>query len=343
MSDVLRCERASVRFGQVTALADASLYAERGEILAILGPSGCGKTTLLRCIAGFQRLDAGEIAVDGRTVESARVHLAPHLRAVGMVFQDFALFPHLSVRDNVGYGLPRGATRKARGEELIEMAGLPGLADRFPHQLSAGQQQRVAIIRSLAPRPALLLLDEPFSNLDPEIHSTLRAQVANLLRENGVTTVLVTHDRADAFAIADRVAVMQSGHVLQVAPPADLYFRPAYLAVARAAGSVQLLAGMVAGGRIATALGDLACLEGSAPGPASALVRPEWIIQSDVGVRAHVETFQVEGAMCRSILRLASGDTVEMLTVTGNGSLQGEVTVRVAVPVPVYPAPAREL
>src|SRR5690606_7367013 len=190
---------------------------QRGEIGCLLGQSGCGKTTVLRAIAGFEGLSAGRIALGGRELSTAQATAAPETRQVGVVFQDYALFPHLSVADNVGFGLRRmkGCERQARIASLLQLVGLATHADKFPHELSGGQQQRVALARALAPAPDLLLLDEPFSNLDVDLRERLATEVRDILKEVGTTAVLVTHDQHEAFAIADRIGVMHDGAIVQ--------------------------------------------------------------------------------------------------------------------------------
>ncbi len=340
MAEVLRCEGVSVRFGQTDAVREASIALEAGEILALLGPSGCGKTTLLRSIAGFQRVAAGEITVAGALVESRSHSVPAHRRPVGMVFQDFALFPHLDVAANVGYGLSRGAGRARRVEELLAIAGIGEFAQRHPHQLSAGQQQRVAIMRSLAPEPAVLLLDEPFSNLDPETRAALRIQVGRLLRSQRVSAILVTHDRADAFALADRIAVMDAGRILQVAAPEAIYARPASRRIAALAGAVQYLPAVARAGLLETPLGPILAAGPIADGPCEALVRPEWVTICRGGERTGmvVERY-LEGPFSRLVVRLEDGSMIEVLAPSGLSLDPGEAhAVRVDIPVPAFPA-----
>ena len=227
------------RFGSVEALRDASLTVERGEILAVLGPSGCGKSTMLRTIAGFEWPDSGSVTLDGRAV-SGSSWVPPERRQVGMVFQDYALFPHLSVADNVGYGLPR-KSRRARVSVVLELVGLAGLEERRPQELSGGQQQRVALARALAPEPSTVLLDEPWSSIDPILRGSMRDEIAAILRAAGVTVVLVTHDQEEAFSIADRVALMDSGEIVQVGTPEDMYYKPVSRRVAEFVGATNFI------------------------------------------------------------------------------------------------------
>jgi iron(III) transport system ATP-binding protein len=226
------------------AVADISLEVKRGEIISLLGPSGCGKTTLLRLIAGFERPDAGAIAIAGQTVASEEVWVNPENRHLGMVFQEYALFPHLTVADNIAFGLQKRRGEKCslkvwqksvtdakairdRVKELLELVGLQGLDRRYPHQLSGGQRQRVALARALAPSPEIVLLDEPLSNLDLQVRLYLREEVRKILKNTGTTAIFVTHDREEALVISDRVAVLRSGAIEQIGTPEDIYQAPA--------------------------------------------------------------------------------------------------------------------
>jgi iron(III) transport system ATP-binding protein len=263
----------SKRFGSVRAVDDANLCVERGEFVALLGPSGCGKTTFLRLIAGFERPDGGTVAIDGRQV-AGTTWVPPERRHVGMVFQDYALFPHLTVADNVGFGLGR-PERARRVTEALELVGLSGLDARYPSELSGGQQQRVALARALAPRPAVVLLDEPWSNIDALMRAAMRDELCSILRAADVTVMLVTHEREEAFSLADRIALMQDGTVVQAGSPEEIYFEPATRWAAQFVGAANLISGRLAGGRVETALGSFAAECGNGHAPVDVLVRPE--------------------------------------------------------------------
>ncbi len=261
------------RFGDVAALDGFDLEVEAGAILGLLGPSGCGKTTVLRVIAGFELPDAGAVTIGGRVVVGPGVAVPPEQRRVGMVFQDYALFPHLTVARNVGYGLPR-AGQAARVGAALEMVGLAGHGRAMPHELSGGEQQRVALARALAPRPAVVLLDEPFSNLDAPQRDRMRREVRTILVEARATAVFVTHDQEDALATSDLVAVMRAGRVVQVAPPDVVYRHPVDPWVARFLGEGLVLAGTARGDVVETAVGVLP-LVAPAHGDVQVMVRPE--------------------------------------------------------------------
>jgi iron(III) transport system ATP-binding protein len=232
---------------------------EQGDIACLLGPSGCGKTSVLRAIAGFLQPQSGEIRIQGKTVNSASVWITPEKRGVGVVFQDYALFPHLTVAENIAFGL-RGQARPAviaRVSELLELVGLGAFAERFPHELSGGQQQRVALARALAPSPALILLDEPFSNLDIELREKLSHEVRDILKAANTTAILVTHDQYEAFAMADVIGVLQEGSLAQWDEPYRLYHEPASRAVANFIGQGVFVEGKVSDHDLAIELGRL--------------------------------------------------------------------------------------
>jgi iron(III) transport system ATP-binding protein len=260
-------------YGTVTALDGLSFEATPGTIMALLGPSGCGKTTALRLIAGFEYPDSGTISVGDRTVAGPGVFVPPERRRVGVVFQDYALFPHLDVGDNVAYGLGRSGDR-ARVAEVLELVGLAGIADRPVNELSGGQQQRVALARALAPTPELILLDEPFSNLDATLRERLRDEVGEILRTAGVTTLFVTHDQAEALSMAEQVAVMREGRIEQVGTPEEIYSRPGSRWVAEFVGEIEVVPGEAGGGRVECELGLLPAEHG-VEGAVEVMIRPE--------------------------------------------------------------------
>jgi iron(III) transport system ATP-binding protein len=271
---MIRLDGVTKRFGATTAVDEASLCVDYGEVVALLGPSGCGKTTLLRLIAGFEHPDGGTVDVAGRRVAGARTWIPPEQRRVGMVFQDYALFPHLTVAENVGFGLSRRA-RPARVAQLLAIVGLDGLGRRYPHELSGGQQQRVALARALAPSPELVLLDEPWSNVDPFLRGTLRAEVSEIIRPLGVTVLLVTHDREEAFSVADRIALMRDGAVVQEGTSEEIYFSPVSRWAAEFVGAANVLTGRVVGGLVETSVGAFPANGASALEAAQVLIRPE--------------------------------------------------------------------
>jgi iron(III) transport system ATP-binding protein len=255
-----------------------------GEIFALLGPSGCGKTTTLRLIAGFERADAGEICVDGRCFEGSKTHLPPEARDIGIVFQEYALFPHLNVLENVAFGLKKlpAKLRDERAMTVLEMVGMTVFKDRKPHQLSGGQQQRVALARSIAPNPKLILLDEPFSNLDAGLRHSTREEIRVLLKNAGMSAVFITHDQEEALCFADRLAVMHDGRIEQIGTPETVYRRPQTPFVADFLGATNLIDGEAEGDCAETPLGRFQ-IAPSARGKVLLSVRPEHLImvQSD--------------------------------------------------------------
>lgn len=258
-------------FDGTLALDDFTLKVESGTLLTVLGPSGVGKTTALRILAGFELPDSGTVRVNGQTVNGPGVFVPPERRQVGMVFQDYALFPHLNVGRNVAFGL-EASGRSHRVAEVLEMVGLAGLEKRMPHELSAGQQQRVALARALAPRPQVILADEPFSNLDAALRKRLRAEVRSILREAETTTILVTHDQEEALAMSDRLALMNEGRVVQTGPPDHVYRNPTTSWVAEFLGDADFFDAHAKGGRITTPFGTFPTTRS---GPVRVMVRPE--------------------------------------------------------------------
>ena len=263
------------RYGTTEAVRNVSFAVETGSLVALLGPSGCGKTTTLRLIAGLEAPDAGSIWLDGRAVAGSSTWVAPDVRRVGMVFQDGALFPHLTVAQNIAFPL-RTRNGRARVEDLLALVGMPGYGERYPHQLSGGQQQRVALARALAPQPSVVLLDEPFSRLDAALRASLREEVRAIVKRTGATTVFVTHDQEEALSIADCVIVMFDGRVAQAGTPQEVYTRPATREIATFVGEANLLRGEANGLKAECALGGV-ILAAPAYGPVDILARPEAI------------------------------------------------------------------
>jgi iron(III) transport system ATP-binding protein len=338
MTSAVECVGVSKAFGHVHALRDADLTLETGTLTAVLGPSGCGKTTLLRAIAGFERVDAGTIFVSGQAVAGPHLHLPPERRRVTIVPQEQALFPHLTVAANVGYGVRRGAERDKAVAAMLELAGLAGLGDRMPHELSGGQQQRVALARALAPDPSVVLLDEPFGSLDAALREEIRSEVAGVLRASGATSLLVTHDQEEALSMADSVAVMRSGVIVQHGPPQDVYRRPADLWVAYFVGRANLLSGKATGRWVETPLGVLDLVE-PADGAVDVVIRPEQLHVAAGAGTATVEDRRYFGHDVVVAVCLASGDRLLVRLPSADPMPVGStVTVTCREPVLAFPA-----
>ena len=272
----VQLDNVSKSFGLTRAVESVTLAVHPGELFAVLGPSGCGKTTLLRLIAGFERPESGTVTVGSRAVAGDGTWVAPERRRIGMVFQDYALFPHLTVARNVEFGCGRGNRDGPR--RALELVGLQHKADRHPHELSGGERQRVALARALAPEPEVVLLDEPFSSLDATLRADLRREVELILRDAGATAILVTHDQEEALTLADRLALMRDGRIVQVGAPEDVYAQPAERWAAQFVGEVNMLPGVVRGDSVHTEVGsfDLIAPAGdSATGSVHIAVRPE--------------------------------------------------------------------
>jgi iron(III) transport system ATP-binding protein len=273
----LRLENLSLHYGAVTALDDVSFDVARGSILCLLGASGSGKSSALRLIAGLERPTSGRITLQDQVVADEGQHVEPERRHVGMVFQDFALFPHLTVKANIAFGI-RDEDRTQAGStvaRLLHDVGLTDRADHYPHMLSGGERQRVALARALAPRPRILLMDEPFSSLDSRLRDQVRGQTIDLLRRTGTTTILVTHDPVEAMRVADRIGVLAHGRLVQFGTAADIYQRPCSPQMARVFGHVNTVEGAVEGGTLVTPLGAFSAPLSAPPGPATVCVRAQ--------------------------------------------------------------------
>jgi len=314
-------------YGRHEVVAGLDFSLARGAIGCLLGPSGCGKTTVLRCIAGFEAVQAGEVLLAGRVVSAPGATVAPEKRRIGMVFQDYALFPHLHVAGNIAFGLHAApqAERAARVRELAELVGLSAALDQYPHEISGGQQQRVALARALAPRPELLLLDEPFSNLDIDLRERLSLEVREIIKASGATAVLVTHDQQEAFAMADEIGILHEGHIQQWDNPYNLYHRPANRFVADFVGQgVFLPAKALQGGKLEIELG---VLQGDSQGKheLEVLLRPDDVVHDDAApTRAEVLHKAFRGAEILYTLRLESGRKVLALVPSHHNHALGE-------------------
>jgi len=311
MSGSLKLAGLVKRFGDVSAVDGVSLDLATGEHLALIGPSGCGKSTILLMVAGLLAPDGGEIVIGNRRVAGDGAWVEPDQRRVGMVFQDYALFPHLTVSGNIAFGLDRLAKpeRRKRVDEVLALVGLEALSGRYPHELSSGQQQRVALARSLAPDPAVVLLDEPFSNLDRTLRESLRVETKAVLRRAGATAVLVTHDHSEALGFGDRVAVMRAGHVLQIGPPEALFDLPEDEFVANFLGSADFLpARRREGGMVSSEVGTFGPVAAGAGAELAVMVRPhEVTFDADAGGPATISGLEYQGATVLYELTLDSG------------------------------------
>ena len=324
-------------FGDQPVLQGVDLDVPAGALAAVLGPSGCGKTTLLRVLAGFERADAGTVRIGDRDVVGPRRHVVPERRGVAIVPQEGALFPHLTVAQNVAFGLPRRRGRAAVGD-LLDLVGLRGYEDRMPNELSGGQQQRVALARALAPKPDVVLLDEPFSALDAALRASVRADVRDALRTAGVTAVLVTHDQEEALSTADVVAVMREGVVVQAGTPEEVYRFPRDVEVARFVGEAVVIPATVRDGVVWTPLGHLPLAEPAADGTGRAVLRPEHVhlVPEGEGLSARVVDTHFYGhdASVRLEVR-CPGEVLLPVLCRTQGELPETATVGVRITGPV--------
>ena len=345
-SKVLELKDVHQSYGDHAVVKGLSFVLGRGSIGCLLGPSGCGKTTVLRCVAGFESISEGEIRINGTRMSGHGALVPPERRHIGMVFQDYALFPHLSVAQNIAFGL-RTLSRDERDSQvakLIDVVGLAGMAASFPHELSGGQQQRVALARALAPQPDLLLLDEPFSNLDTELRQRLSLEVREIIKRSNTTALLVTHDQHEAFAIADEIGIMHQGEIEQWDSAYNLYHRPASRFIADFVGQGVFVPGEVLSGRQVRI--ELGVLDGVIPGACGescascgkgcnvdVLLRPDDIIHDDASkVQAEVLHKAFRGADILYTLKLASGQTVLALVPSHhNHSLGEKIGIRLDV------------
>jgi iron(III) transport system ATP-binding protein len=327
-------------YGERQVLRGIELVVPSGSVTSILGPSGSGKTTLLRAICGFERTEAGSITLGGDILDDGNKYVAPERRGIGYVPQDGSLFPHLTVARNIRFGLPRGATSKARAAELLELIGLADRAKSYPHQLSGGQQQRVALARALAISPRLVLLDEPFASLDASLRATVRGDVIRILRTAGATALLVTHDQDEALSLSDQIAVLRDGVIAQLGPPDVVYRAPVDADLAGFIGDLNLLDGVVEGDHVVTALGRLPKADPTVGRPGEqvvVLVRPEQLVLAGAaaadGTSASVVDQEFYGH--DAIVRLSVGEIGLIARVRGGATWTAGTQTRVGVDGPV--------
>lgn len=337
MTHALELDNISVALENTPIVKTIRLKLKQGDIGCLLGPSGCGKTTLLRAIAGFEPITEGEIRIAGQRVSQPGMALPVEKRQVGMVFQDYALFPHLSIRDNISFGLLgwKSAEKRQRVAELAKMLRIEELLDAYPHRLSGGQQQRVAIARAMAPRPRILLLDEPFASLDVELREDIAREIRDVLKQDGITTILVSHNQLEAFAMADEIGVMRSGRLLQWSSAFELYHEPRSAYVADFVGEGVFLPGTVIDAlTVSTELGVLQTDEALkfAPGDlVSVLIRPDDVIHDDASpATAKVLEKAFRGSVFLYTLALQSGARILSLVPSHHAHSKGsQIGIRV--------------
>lgn len=340
MTSLLELKDIECRYEDRPAVSGLSMHVNEGSIICLLGPSGCGKTTVLRAIAGFEPINNGQIILGGKVIASPTSSLPPHKRNIGMVFQDYALFPHMTVCQNVSFGL-RGLSRlamKTIAEDILGVVGLAGFGDRYPHELSGGQQQRVALARALAPNPDIILLDEPFSNLDIDLRERLSIEVRTILKGQGITGILVTHDQNEAFAIGDQIGVMYEGRIMQWDTPYNLYHDPANRFVADFIGQGVFLPGeLIAPDTIKTEVGSITgdrAYEWPQGSKVDLLLRPDDILpDSDSQLIARVINKAFKGAEIMYTLQLPTGRRIlSMFPSHHDHNLGDDVAIRIDAP-----------
>lgn len=351
MSALLSIEGLKCAYQSQTVLTSVSFAIEPGEIACLLGPSGCGKTTVLRAIAGFIAPQAGEIRLGDQVISNADRVVPPEQRGMGMVFQDYALFPHLSIADNIAFGLRRmaGSEKQRRIREVLDLVELPDLSKRYPHELSGGQQQRVALARALAPDPRLLLMDEPFSNLDTDLRRQLSQEVRQILKRRGIAAIMVTHDQQEAFTLSDRIGILSAGRVQQWGTPEALYYQPATPEVAAFVGKGELFQGRVCEDTaVETELGLLEFAEPLEVGDGDEVqlfLRPgDLYLSHEGGVPGEICSAEFQGSQTLYRIRLHSGREIEVLEQGLHRYNEGEkISVHVHAHRPIlFPAgPAR--
>lgn len=334
---LLKVDKIAAGYDEHIVIQDLSFHVNKGEIVSLLGPSGCGKTTALRAVAGFETVKSGEIFINKQSVSTPNHIVPPEQRSIGMVFQDYALFPHLSVQDNIAFGLKKlkASERKNKVSHLLDATGLSNFGQRFPHELSGGQQQRVALARALAPSPSLLLMDEPFSNLDVELRERLSLEVRDILKHEGITGILVTHDQHEAFSISDKVGVMNHGEIQQWDTPYNLYHEPNTRFVADFVGQGKFLTGTVTtpetfDTELGTLKGNRSCTQ-SVGKQVDILIRPDDIVPDREGsICATIQEKAFKGAHILYTLKLNSGSHVLSLFPSHHDHAIGEkVRIRI--------------
>lgn len=333
---IIEFKEVSKFYGDVEALHDLSLAVEEDQVISLLGPSGCGKTTTLRLIAGVETPDRGDLWVSGKHVSGHSVWIPPEQRHIGMVFQDYALFPHLNLYKNIAFGLQRfNGSKPKRVAEMLKLVGLAGYEERMPHEISGGQQQRVALARALAPNPDVLLLDEPFSNLDTALRKQVRTEVRHILHDTHTTSVFVTHDQEEAFSLSDKVAVIFAGRLAQFDTPQNLYQFPASKQVAGFVGEANFIKAYAHGAIAKSPIGNVKLLQAD-QGDIELLIRPEMIhlLPADEGVPAEVIWNEYFGHNQRVGLRLGDGSELVARTDTQVAYRNGQ-NVRISVYAPL--------